>query len=788
MSGCCPFSDPKIYESTNQNAITTTTERGVVVQSDEHQQLGPRATTSCAKKPLSEWSKLKTKIDQCDNTKWVPLKQKGKVAACNPAQLSNLQTMRDNIETNARKHNAVAISWNDFNGGALGSYTEAEQLTNQTANDSSYVTLTQADFAQGTLRIRAGGYFKLLENIVFAPNSSVVDPVFRYTPTTAQRAAGALYAGEAYVRDFFTVVAIEAKNVYLDLNGFSISLSPQFQAAQRFTSIVELADQPFLSTQGPGFFGSVVTAAENTVVANGTIGLSSHHGIHGNNCANILLEQLKIRDYEFSGIAINFGQNCVVYNCELLGTLKNLLYNYRLSAAMFGLRDAAKLLSIAVSTGAATTGDPNVFGTPANIFNAVTAYATTLATIIAPIIDTGTIGNDHSLASKTCTLSDGRQVKVIDGNAYGILFNSKGVAVNGFDEEAGDASATQPDSSQILICNTKITDTLCNVEEVPAFFDTRTDTKGHLVDTTGQLINLSLYFDCVENRFTLEGNGDNEELVRLQLGNVYLRKLIASVSPSTDLSLFQVGRVSDELFALLNPANPTLACDALPAGAFVWKRNGDAMFHVGKGCMAMRLDGVSQLCVRDVVIDTVENCGAKAIVCPLPCETGNVEIDFPDSPNCCPLNRSGFNVTPLERSAYTGPSDGGHPMQGKNIIGYGGNDSYGITCSAVSHFDYSGVNMKNIVSHHGSAVGLFIQCESNDGKVTCTTISEVHAAKNANVIDFSQGVKTPIGNGVRIDTSSTHIAIDKPTISNVTATGYAACNMCINSGGVSVSV
>ena len=804
MSGCCQYSAANAYvsECQNPNCRCVDCQCGSdchcgIDDSNSGTCLNPlctcddckcgsncrcSASAPCVKKPLSEWKKLEPK--KCDNAKWVPLNQKGKVAACNPVQLSNLQRMRDSIEGGARKHNATAISWDQFNGGSLGSYSEAEQLTAQTANKGSFVTLRQADFSQGTVRIRAGGYFKLAENIVFEPNSTVVDPIQRYTPTAAQRLSGALYADDAYVRDFFTALTIEAEDVYLDLNGFSMSVSALFQAAQRFTSVVELADQPFPPMQGPGNFGASVAAARNAVVANGTIRLSSHHGIHGNNCSNILLENLTFRDYEFAGIAINWGMNCVVYKCKLLGTLQSLKFNARLSAAMFGLRDAAKLLSIAVSTGTSTTGDPMTFGTPANVYNLVQGYYNDLAAIVTPIINTGNIAADHPLASKVCTLSDGRQVNLIDGGAYGIMFNNFGVAVNGFDEDATSSSNVLSDAREILICSTKVYNTFANFDEVPAYFDTRTATKGHQVDTTGQLVNLSLYFDCINNRFDLSGAGENKELVRLQLGNVWLRKQIAAVSPATDLSLFKVGRVADELFPLLSPS-PVVPCSSLTD--FVWKRNGDAMFHVGKGSMGIRLDGISQVCIRDVLIDGVENCGSKAIVCPLPCETDDFQIDLDVPPNCCPLNMSGTNFDALKRSGYTGPTDGGHPMQGKNIIGYGGNDAYGITCSALSHFDFSNVQIKSVVSHYGSAVGTLIQCQSNDGKMTCTTIEKVLAASDANQVDFSQGVKAPIANGIRIDTSSTNISIEKPDISNVVATGYAACRMCINSNGVNVS-
>ena len=790
MSGCCPYSDPNLYgERVNNSDDSKPAESR---SADSHgvggtgsSRTGTGSSNCALNKPLSEWTKLETKL-QCDAKKWVPMPSKGQVAACNPNQLSALHAMRDSIERSARNKNSTALSWEQFNGGALGTYNNAEQLAAQTAKSGSFVLLRQADFAQGTVRLRAGGYFRLAENIVFEPNADVATAIRRYAPTEIQRTNGGLYSDSAYTRDFFAVVTIEAENVYLDLAGFSISQSVLFQTAQRFSSVIELADQPFPPAQGPGNFGSVVTPAVNAVVANGTIGLSSHHGIHGNNCKSILLESLTIRDYEFAGIAINFGENCAINKCDLLGNLQTLKFNHRLSAAIFGLRDAARIIAIAVESGASTSGDPAVFGTPANIFNLLSQYFAALTTTVTPIIDTGDIASDHDFATKPCAQKNGNVVKVIDGTAYGILFNSFGIAINGFDEDAQSESSKALDSREILICDTKVSNHIANFEEMPAFFDTRTATKGPQVDTTGQLINLSLLYDCNFARFGIVGNSPFQQLARLQIAVVYMRNLIAAFDPTYNLGIFRVGRVASEFFPLINPVQTFVQCSSLTD--FVWKRNADSMFHVGKGCIGMKLDGIWQLCVRDVQIDVVENCGEKAIVCPLPCENNAFQIDLDVPANCCALNVSGEFLEPLKRSPYTGPTNGGHPMQGANIIGYGGADSFGVTVSAVSHFNFSNVSVSNVVSKYGSAVGFLVQCQSNHGKISCTKINQVHAAVGANPVDFTQGAKAPIGNGIRVDTSSQKLQIDKPVITNVDATGYAACKMCINSTEVAVTI
>jgi len=777
---CCPHSyQPKSSKKdANTRSMSSSEEPSEETEPCQGQVLG-----KCYKsnnKPIEEWEKLGKK---CPNEQvWLPLKDKrGEQCACNPRQLSDLQAMRERIENRARSA-GPSLTWDEFNGGALDSYTDAEQLAAQQANEHRFVVLTQADFASGTVRLRAGGYFRLEEDISFDPNASAPYWLDRRAPLAAQRAPGALYSSDAYTRGFFAALTIEGSEIFLDLNGHTFEHSDFSVVRQRFQSVIELADQPFIGGQGPGDFGSSVAMAKNSVVANGTLGHSSHHGIHGNLCSNVLIEDVVFERYEVCGIALNGVTNVAINNCHMTGTDQAVVFNALLSSAIFSLLDAQALIVLADSE-SVPSGD-------------LTSAAAGVEAILQPIIESGVVDARSPLANGSCTLPDGTEARLIDGNAYGVLINSRGVAVNGFDEEASALDDNMPDSEQVLIVDTKIDKTFANVDEVPALFDTRDGQAGPIVDTSGALIRLSSYYDCEQELFGIDNFANDfadtmAMLLRMQLHIVKLREEVrAAITPNEEpLAPFEVARVPTEVLALLDF---DLACSQLPFanGDLVWKRNGDSMFHVNKGVFGGLWQGVSLLCVRNVEINEVANCGERGRFCPLPCEIldeSKCTIIQPDD-ECCDLGDSGQPLNSmLQRTPYTSAEDGGHPAQG-SMFGYGGADSYGVVVSAATTFDISKVCIKDVYSAHGSAFGLVLQYQSNGGKVNCVSIDGVHAAAEACEVDFSQGAKAPLAQGVRIDTSSTKIVMHKPAVSDVTATGGAACRCCINSAGVAVTI
>ena len=168
------------------------------------------------------------------------------------------------------------------------------------SNNTEYgiINLRQSHFENGTIQIKKPGVYVLRENIVFEPNKSN-----GFMPTSDQMASGfypSARDGGAYHLGFFAAIAIEADGVILNLNGHCIKQSKEHSLMQRFYANIELANAPFIMNQGPGSFTTESTykAAKNVLIYNGTLGLSSHHGIHGNRMENIVLYDLVVEKFE----------------------------------------------------------------------------------------------------------------------------------------------------------------------------------------------------------------------------------------------------------------------------------------------------------------------------------------------------------------------------------------------------------------------------------------------------------------------------------------------------------
>ena len=194
------------------------------------------------------------------------------------------------------------------------------------------IYLFQKDFDEGTYLLDKPGYYILKEDIIFNPNPDVLPEK---------------YNTSAFSLGFFAVMAIYADNVYLNLNGHTIKASEEFALQQRFFSIIELANSPFIPSQGPGDFinESSFKSANNVFIRKGKLGRSSHHGIHGNMSKNVLLEKLTIEDFEFVGLALNGGENIVSHKIIIKDNKQDIPVLATYSAARFAAKFARIMLS-----------------------------------------------------------------------------------------------------------------------------------------------------------------------------------------------------------------------------------------------------------------------------------------------------------------------------------------------------------------------------------------------------------------------------------------------------------
>ena len=184
--------------------------------------------------------------------------------------------------------------------------------------------LHQSDFEDGTFRIKDQGEYCLAENIEFNPSTaaecqSEPNAAGCSLPTNASLFPGSSSFKEgAFALGFFAVITIESNDVTLDLNGYRIGWGLEFYIQQRFGSVIEIANAPFLPGVGPGTtFGNDSINTENVVVQNGIMGLTPHHGIHSNGASNVIIRDIHFVDFEVAAVQLNGFNAATMQNLDI---------------------------------------------------------------------------------------------------------------------------------------------------------------------------------------------------------------------------------------------------------------------------------------------------------------------------------------------------------------------------------------------------------------------------------------------------------------------------------------
>lgn len=284
--------------------------------------------------------------------------------------------------------------------------------------------LYQRDFLQGTYRITEPGKYKLYENIIFHPN-----PNNGFKPRDDQTKK---YPRGAYILGFFAVITIETSDVKLDLNGYKIEVSEEFNQNQRFASIIECSNSPFLKKQGPADFGEFNKAPSNVTIYNGHIGLSPHHGIRANNNTNLILRNISFRNFEVAAISLHGCKDVVIDKVNIHGTNRNVYSLSRYSQSLFVLPFLERIVE----------KDKHF------IFR--NKYA---GEYYNELLDEIENFQKYIFEKKPYDGIFKNNSRLPDGNVYGILLHTKGVAVGDMLEERSDDSEG---NENIYIKNTKI--------------------------------------------------------------------------------------------------------------------------------------------------------------------------------------------------------------------------------------------------------------------------------------------------------------------------------------------
>jgi hypothetical protein len=422
-------------------------------------------------------------------------------------------------------------------------------------------SLSQTDFDTGTYRITKPGYYVLTENIKFNPNS---DNNWMPTPDQSE------YSSNAYRLGFFAAISVETHDVHIDLNSYTLEQHPIHALQQRFYANIELADQPFIPTQGPANFGLKISSASRCVIENGTLGISAHHGIHGNNNTEIIIKNVIVRDFEIAAIALNGVNNLLIKSCKIT--------NNRHDIPVLGTYSAARFIIPVLKYAVAKHPDIT--------FNSISGedITNTLQNEIDVVLDQYIQSNYdfNSITNKLFKNNSG----LIDGNCYGILINKVGVAVHGFANKVKEGL-----SNNVTICNTTINNIKCNVHQIVTI---PVDSSMELKDQTPQLGTFCEAFDFNK------ASSSSGRYVGNSLSNAHM--FLAKCKNQDEKGPYNTLSITKESVDWAESGDPY-------DGKFMF--NGDCMFHINKGVVGLRIDSTKNCFLYQNRITNIYNGGKK---------------------------------------------------------------------------------------------------------------------------------------------------------------------------------
>ncbi len=291
-----------------------------------------------------------------------------------------------------------------------------EEYTYDGNTPYAVINLRQHHFDSGTVRITRPGIYVFTEDIVFSPN-----PDNDVSPTPQQIASGQYPVGNAgaYHLGFFAAITVETNDVIVDLAGHTLTQSVLHHLEQRFYAHIELANAPFIPDQGPASFSddNNFRSADRALVMNGTLGRSSHHGIHGNAMSNVIIMNITASEYEVAGVALNGATNSILsaVTARDMGDTIPVLSTYPQSRFVRSF-----LANLQASTPDATL---NVHSGSKSI-----ATITQELNALRSVTQNEVVNQGIKPTSELFRNDSG----LYDANVYGIVLNVNGVVVNNF--------------------------------------------------------------------------------------------------------------------------------------------------------------------------------------------------------------------------------------------------------------------------------------------------------------------------------------------------------------------
>eukprot|EP01084_Bolivina_argentea_P299680 516573_1 len=540
------------------------------------------------------------------------------------------------------------------------------------------VCLSNSDFTVGTYRILVSGKYCLSEDIIFNPLSTdyaAPNIPYNWFPKDDSLYPGCLSLDSGgYALGFFAAITVETDDVELDLKKYSISMDKEFYVQQRFFALIEIGATPFVTGQGPADFGDSISV-DGVYIHDGELGLTSHYGIHANDVSNVVIENLRISQFEVGGVQMNGFDDVELKNvivgpsvddlpvCGTYSNAKYLTYAYLKMIESMGS-------SVADNKTVTFSGDrmltvQEIYDNLLSVMDIAFRYAMDVST--DDDLDSALYETAIDLFANPSGIPDGASL-------YGLVFHSFGVAVEGFGQGANE----EGNGENLVMENVKVQDLALNVNDLPAvYFDECEDE-----DSSSYTILKGPFGDVMDVR-RMVGSWDNSQIIDLgddftdltYIGNPLSDAQIALSLFGDDYGDTDYRSVKDTTFlqwALTEYDGESF--DGLPS-CTQFMCNGDDMFHTNKGIFGIRVDLIENVTFTNIIIKRL------------------------------------INKSPLASYAcsnYTGYHDGGNPFQLEDE-GFMGTDVKGIavTGSDVVFDGYNNV-IEKLISYNGDVVGLHL--------------------------------------------------------------------------------
>ena len=438
-----------------------------------------------------------------------------------------------------------------------------------TMNNCMYkcIEIKQNDFREGSYIIQEPGYYKLTENIIFSPNRykdgkpsekwlSNIDEKYR----------------KSYVLGFFAAIVIQADNVILDLNGFTIRQSDLFFVQQTFYSHIELASTPFIMGQGPASFGKNEKVASNVIIKNGCLGKSSHHGIHAPGFSkNVLLYDLKIRDFTVAGIHLNGTHNVYIEKVEVDNYHAKAPFNSLFSQAQFILPFLEKIDE---------TETIMLEGKKKTILE----IKNQIKKDVQEVYDSVECPYEKTYPKTGVFYNEGKS----DANMYGIVLNTNGVAINGFKDIKTDYNTG---NNNIVLNNVEVKNISSKGTEIKALtVHEGTDESYGAGALSGPVGDVFDYEKCTTSNGKYKSNCLSDAQIAVA---TFLTNTRANIPDP--IKLWATG-TSDETLKEIIDANQYGIVDGK-----------DSMSHVMKGNMGIFCSQVYRMIANNILVENIVN-------------------------------------------------------------------------------------------------------------------------------------------------------------------------------------